>query len=130
VGDVAKVEHAPAPLLVSGTVIVPVMPLGTGLTVGDAPSCNPFGPTGVPGTTPSDEVAPSEGMAVPTWASVELHHNKGPTVTMMSNGRMVCTPITAERLRAAAMFSLAMFFLMAVDRGRIVSAVAPRSTFP
>jgi len=44
-GEVVTVEHAPAPLLVLGTVIVPVMPLGTGLTVGDAPGAKPFVPT-------------------------------------------------------------------------------------
>jgi hypothetical protein len=65
---------------VLGTVIVPVMPLGTGLTVGDAPSCKPFAPTGAPGTVPSDEVTPSEGVTVPTWAKAGLHHSKGKAV--------------------------------------------------
>ena len=88
VGEVAKVEHAPAPLLVSGTVIVPVMPLGTGLTVGDAPSCKPFGPTGAPGSIPSEEVVPSEGMAVPTWANAGLKHNKGNAGATINNARM------------------------------------------
>jgi hypothetical protein len=43
-GEVATVEHA-APLLAFGTVIVPVKPLGTVLTPGDAPSGKPLGPT-------------------------------------------------------------------------------------
>jgi len=51
---------------VLGMVIVPVIPLGTGLTVGAAPTCKPFGPTGAPGTVPSEEVTPSEAMVVPT----------------------------------------------------------------
>jgi hypothetical protein len=74
-GEVATVEHA-APLLALGTVIVPVKPLGTVLTPGDAPSGKPFGPTDSPGTTPNEEVAPSEGVAVPTWAKAGMPHNK------------------------------------------------------
>jgi hypothetical protein len=81
-------------------VTVPVTPLGTGLTVGDAPSCKPFGPTGAPGTVPSEEVAPSDGVTVPTWANAGLQHNKGPTVAMINNGRMKDTPIRAEGLRS------------------------------
>jgi hypothetical protein len=61
-GEAATVEHA-APLLAFGTVIVPVNPLGTVLTSGDAPS-SPLEPTDSPGTIPSEEVAPSEGVAV------------------------------------------------------------------
>jgi hypothetical protein len=57
--------------------IVPVTPLGTGLTVGDAPSAKPFVPTGALGSAPSEEVIPSEGISVPTWANAALQHNKG-----------------------------------------------------
>jgi hypothetical protein len=76
-GEVATVEHA-APLLALGTVIVPVKPLGTVLTPGDAANGKPFGPTDSPGTIPNEEVAPSEGMAVviPAWAKAALWHNK------------------------------------------------------
>src|SRR5260370_37164750 len=94
------VEHAPAPLLVLGTVIVPVTPLGTGVTVGDAPTCRPCGPTGAPGTVPSEEVTPSEGMTVPTWANAGLQPSKDPTVAIINNGRMEDTPIRAEGLRS------------------------------
>jgi hypothetical protein len=73
-GEVATVEHA-APLLVLGMVIVPVMPLGTGLLPGDAASGKPFGPTDAPGTAPSEEVRPSGGMTVPTWANAGLQHS-------------------------------------------------------
>jgi hypothetical protein len=78
-GEVATVEHA-APLLALGTVIVPVAPSGTVLTPGDATSGMPFGPTDSPGTIPSEEVAPSEGVAVvmPAWAKAALWHNKAP----------------------------------------------------
>jgi hypothetical protein len=48
--------------------IVPVMPLGTGLTVDDTPGAKPFVPTGALGSAPSEEVTPSGGMTVPTWA--------------------------------------------------------------
>jgi hypothetical protein len=76
-GEVAMVEHA-APLLAFGTVIVPVKPLGTVLTPGDAPSGKPLGPTDSPRTIPSEEVAPSEGVAVviPACAKAVLWHNK------------------------------------------------------
>ena len=88
IGEVATVEHAPAPLLVLGTATVPVTPLGTALTVGEAPSCKPFGPTGAPGTVPSEEVTPSDGMTVPTWANAGLKHNRGQAVATINNGLM------------------------------------------
>ena len=67
---------------------MPVTPLGTGLTVGDAPTCKPFGPTGALGSAPSEEVTPSEGMAVPTWANAGLKHNKGKAAVTINNGLM------------------------------------------
>ena len=85
IGEVATVEHAPAPLLVLGTVTVPVTPLGTGLTVGEAPSCKPFGPTGAPGTIPSEEVTPSGGVArvIPACAKAALwHKDEAPQISM------------------------------------------------
>jgi hypothetical protein len=79
-GEIPTVEHA-IPLLVFGTLIVPVTPLGTGLTSGDTPGGDkPFGPTGAPGSDPSEEVAPSGGMSMPTWASAGLQHSKGNAV--------------------------------------------------
>lgn len=54
--------------------------MGTGLTVGDAPTCKPFGPTGAPGTVPSEEVTPSEGVTVPTWANAGLAYSKDQAV--------------------------------------------------
>jgi hypothetical protein len=92
-GEAPMVEHAPAPLLVLGTVIVPVMPLGTGLTVGaigEAPV-----PTGALGTIPSEDVAPSEGVSVPTWANAGLQHSNGNAVATMNNGLMEDSPIKA-----------------------------------
>ena len=55
--------------------------------MGDAPSGKPFGPTGAPGTVPSEEVAPSEGMTVPTWANAGLQHSKAGVATI-NNGLM------------------------------------------
>jgi hypothetical protein len=79
-GEIPTVEQA-IPLLVLGTVIVPVTPLGIGLTSGDTPGVGkPFGPTGAPGTDPSEEVTPSGGVTVPTWASAGLQHSKGKAV--------------------------------------------------
>jgi len=69
-------------------VIVPVTPLGTGLTVGAAPSCKPFAPTGALGSVPSEEVTPSDGMTAPTWANAGLKHNKGQAVATINNGLM------------------------------------------
>src|SRR5258705_10733936 len=80
-GEVAKVEQAPAPLLVLGTAIVPVTPLGTGLTGVDRPGAKPFVPTGALGSVPSEEVTPSGGMTVPTWA------NAGPSTTRGRSAR-------------------------------------------
>jgi hypothetical protein len=90
-GEVPTVEHA-IPLLMLGTVIVPVTPEVTGLTSGDAPGGGkPFGPTDAPGTVPSEEVAPSGGVAVsglPTWANAGLQHNKGQAVAAIKKDLM------------------------------------------
>jgi hypothetical protein len=66
-GGVAAVEHA-VPLLVVGIVIVPVTPVGNGLSPGDvisvAPSGIPVGEPPDPVATPSGEVAPIIGVGV------------------------------------------------------------------
>jgi hypothetical protein len=124
-GEVATVEHPPAPLLVLGMVTVPVTPLGTGLTVGEAPSCKPFGPTGAPGTVPSEEVAPSEGMVVPTWANTGLAHSKGQAIAAIKKDLMEHfsdkSGRITQRASAGAAVSTAAearaFFFMTADRG-------------
>jgi hypothetical protein len=73
-------------------VIVPVKPLGTGLTEGDAPTAKPFGPTSAPGAVPSEEVTPSGGMTVPTWANAVVQHNKGNAVATISKDLMEVSP--------------------------------------
>jgi hypothetical protein len=57
--------------------IVPVTPLGTGLTGVAKPGAKPLVPTGALGSAPSEEVTPSGGMTVPTWANAGLQHNSG-----------------------------------------------------
>jgi len=104
--------------------IVPVTPLGTGVTVGDAPTCRPFGPTGAPGAVPSEEVTPSEGVSVPTWANAGLQHSKGQAVAAIKNGLMESLPDESGRitLRVRASTAVgkaaeAMAFFFIVDRG-------------
>jgi hypothetical protein len=73
---------------VLGTAIVPVTPLGTGLTGVDMPGAKPFVPTAALGSVPSEEVTPSGGMTVPTWANAGLPHNKGKAAATINNGLM------------------------------------------
>jgi hypothetical protein len=87
-GEVAKVEHA-VPLLVLGIGIVPVTPLGTGLTPGDAssvaPNGIPIGEFAEPVAVPSGEVSPivAVGVAVPTCAMATLQtKSAGRTATI------------------------------------------------
>jgi hypothetical protein len=63
-GGVATVGHAVL-LLVVGMVIVPVTPVGSGLTPGEVISVAPSGiPVGEPAAMPSGEVAPTVGVGV------------------------------------------------------------------
>ena len=71
-----------------GTAIVPVTPLGTGLTGVDRPGAKPFVPTGALGSVPSEEVTPSGGMTVPTWANAGPQHNSGKVAATIKNGLM------------------------------------------
>jgi hypothetical protein len=73
---------------VLGTAIVPVMPLGTGLTGDDTPGAKPLVPTGALGSAPSEEVTPSGGMTVPTWANAGPQHNRGKVAATIKNGLM------------------------------------------
>jgi hypothetical protein len=47
------------------------------LTGVDTPGAKPFVPTGALGSVPSEEVTPSGGMSVPTWANAGPQHNRG-----------------------------------------------------
>jgi hypothetical protein len=101
--------------------IVPVTPLGTGLTADEAPTCKPFGPTGVPGSVPSEEVAPSGGVTVPTWANAGLPHKKGNAIATINNARMGDSPMMAEGSRGEQPLgrtaAATRFVFMAVDTG-------------
>jgi hypothetical protein len=87
---------------VLGTAIVPVTPLGTGLTGVDTPGAKPFVPTGALGSVPSDEVTPSGGVAVsglPTWAPAGLQHKKGQAVAAIKKDLMERFSDKSEGLR-------------------------------
>jgi hypothetical protein len=90
-GEVPTVEHA-VPLLVLGIVIVPVTPVGAGLSppemISVDPSGIPVGPTDVPGPAPSGDVAPRVGVVgnVPTCAMAPLQANSaGSTAAINEN---------------------------------------------
>jgi hypothetical protein len=90
-GEVPTVEHV-VPLLVLGIVIVPVTPVGIGLTPGDASSVAPIGipvgETDEPDVTPSGEVAPRVGVVAiaPTCAMAPLQANSaGRTAAINEN---------------------------------------------
>jgi hypothetical protein len=108
---------------VLGTAIVPVMPLGTGLTGVDTPGAKPFVPTGALGSVPSEEVTPSGGKAVPTWANAG--HNRGKVAATIKNGLMEDLSDKRTRIMRRAGASTAVswaaeavaFFFMAVDKG-------------
>ena len=67
---------------------MPVTPLGAGVTGVDTPGAKPLVPTGALGSVPSEEVTPSGGMAVPTWANAGPQHNKGKVAATIKNGLM------------------------------------------
>jgi hypothetical protein len=75
---------------VLGTAIVPVMPLGRGLTGVDTPDAKPFVPTGAPGSVPREEVTPRAGIAVPTWANAGPQHSS--VIATINNGFIGNTP--------------------------------------
>jgi hypothetical protein len=88
-GEVPTVEHA-VPLLVLGIVIVPVTPVGVGLSPPDRisvdPSGIPVGPTGVPGAEPNGEVALSVGVvgSAPTCAMALLQATSAGSTTAIN----------------------------------------------
>jgi len=84
---------------VLGTAIVPVMPLGTGLNGADRPGAKPFAPTGALGSVPSEEVTPSGGMVVSTWAKAGLQSDNGQAAEAINNnGLMEVLPDKRTRI--------------------------------
>jgi hypothetical protein len=110
---------------VLGTAIVPVTPLGTGLTGVDTPGAKPFVPTGALGSVPSEEVTPSGGMSVPTWANAGPQHNRGKVAATNKNGLMEHLSDKRTRIVRRAGASTAVgkpaetvrFIFIAADRG-------------
>ena len=103
---------------------MPVTPLGTGLTGVDRPGAKPFVPTGALGSVPSEEVTPSGGMTVPTWAKAGLQH-KGQAAATINNGLMEDLSDKRTRIVWRAGASTAVdepagsmtFIFIAADRG-------------
>jgi hypothetical protein len=102
-GEVATAEHAVAPL-VPGIVIVPVTPVGTGLTPGEVISMAPSGiPVGEPGATPSGDVAPTIGVGVtvpsncPSTCATAALQTKSAGSTVATRR----SPVNVLRLQAA-----------------------------
>lgn len=91
----------------------------------DRPGAKPFGPTGALGTVPSEEVTPSEGITVPTWANAGLQHNKGQAAATIKNGLMKDLSGKRTRIVRRAGASTAVgkpagsmtFIFIAADRG-------------
>jgi hypothetical protein len=107
---------------VLGTAIVPVTPLGTGLIGVDTPGAKPLVPTGALGSVPSEEVTPSAGMTVPTWANAGPQHNR---VVATINNDLIGDPLferkeyRSERPQRAAVDEAAeamAFIFITVDR--------------
>jgi hypothetical protein len=106
-GKVPTEEHGVPPLVMAplvGIAMVPVTPVGNGLTPGDmssvAPSGTPVGPTDPPAPIPSGEVALSEGMADSgsaseslTCANAGLAQNNGKAAAAIKKSLMENSPL-------------------------------------
>jgi hypothetical protein len=100
-------EHDAPPLVMAplvGIAMVPVTPVGSGLTPSElssvAPSGTPVGPTDPPAPIPSGEVAPSAGMAEsgsvsgsPTCANTGQAQSNGQVVAAIKKSLMENSPI-------------------------------------
>ena len=71
--------------------------MGTGLTGVDTPGARPFVPIGALGSAPSEEVTPSEGMTVPTWANAGPQHNR---VVATINNDLIGDPLFERKERS------------------------------
>jgi hypothetical protein len=116
-GEVPTVEHA-VPLVVLGIAIVPVTPVGAGLSPGEVssvePSGMPVGSTDVPGLNPNGEVAPREGVVAiaPTCAMASLQANSaGRTAAISQNFIGMLRLKTASPRRTPASIGFEMISL-------------------
>ena len=99
--------------------------MGAGVTGVDTPGAKPLVPTGALGSVPSEEVTPSGGMAVPTWANAGPQHNKGKVAATIKNGLMEDLSDKRTRIVRRAGASTAIgklagsmtFIFIAADRG-------------
>jgi hypothetical protein len=112
-GEVPTVEHA-VPPVVLGIAIVPVTPMGAGLSPGEVssvePSGMPVGSTEVPGLNPNGEVAPREGVVAiaPTCAMASLQANSAGRTAAISENRVGILRLrTAPPRRTPASIGLA-----------------------
>jgi hypothetical protein len=102
-GEVPTVEHA-VPLVVLGIEIVPVTPVGTGLSPAEVSSVDPrgtpVGATGVPGLRPSGEVVPRAGVVgiAPTCAIALLQTRSIGRTTAMNEYLTCALRFAATRL--------------------------------
>jgi hypothetical protein len=101
-GKIPTDEHDVPPLVMAplvGIEMVPVAPVGNGLTPGDissvAPNGTPVGPTDPPAPIPNGEVAPTEGIAESgsvgessTWANAGLVQSNGQAAAMITKSLM------------------------------------------
>jgi hypothetical protein len=116
-GEVPTVEHA-VPPVVLGIAIVPVTPMGAGLSPGEVssvePSGMPVGSTEVPGLNPNGEVAPREGVVAiaPTCAMASLQANSAGRTAAISENRVGILRLrTAPPRRTPASIGLATISL-------------------
>jgi hypothetical protein len=106
-GKIPTDEHDVPPLVMAplvGIAMVPVTPVGNGLTPGDissvAPNGTPVGPTDPPAPIPNGEVAPTEGIAESgsvgessTWANAGLAKSNGQAVATITKSLIENSPI-------------------------------------
>jgi len=118
-GEVPTVEHA-VPLLVLGIVIVPVTPVGAGLSppeiISVDPRGMPVGPTDVPGPAPSGEVIPSVGVVgiAPTCAMALLQARSAGSTAAINANLIVIPLLKPGRSRRELSASGASDFTQAV----------------
>lgn len=95
----------------------------------DRSGAKPFAPTGALGSVPSEEVTPSGGMVVPTWARAALQNAKGQaTAAINNNGLMEGLPDKRTKIARRAGASTAIgkpagsmtFIFITADRGWIL----------
>ena len=88
----------------------------------DTLGVKPLVPTGALGSVPSEEVAPSGGIVVPTWANAGPQHNRvvATIINLIGDPLFERREYAAERAQGAAVDKAAeamAFIFMAVGKG-------------